>query len=496
MTFVYGAPQRENRAEFWEKLTLLGASKVSAWILSGDFNDILDNSEKVGGPPRHEGSFLNFRSFVSQMGIWDVKHTGNHLSWRGMRYTHFVRSRLDRSLANAAWSESFPSGWCHYLRFEGSDHRPLITHFDTSRLKRKKLFRFDSRLQGNPEIRQLIADAWTSPSLTSVKSKINTCRRHIIQWTKDQHKNSSQQIKDKQEALEAALSADIPDPSLISSLSLGLEKDYKEEELFWRQRSLILWLQSGDRNTGFFHATTRGRRSRNRLTVIEDDNGVAAHEEDQITKTITDYFNKIFKANESNDLQILDDISLPMVSQEMNDALRATPSLDEIRRAVFDIHPDKAPGPDGFSAGFFRAYWDVIGADISKEIQSFFETGAFPANLNDTHVCLIPKGIGSKKVSDYRPIALCNVSYKIIAKILTHRLQPLLHLLISEHQSAFVSGRAITDNVLITHEILHFLRISKAKKRCSMAVKTDMSKAYDRIEWTFLRAVLEKMNFH
>ena len=91
---------------------------------------------------------------------------------------------------------------------------------------------------------------------------------------------------------------------------------------------------------------------------------------------------------------------------------------------------------------------------------------------------------------------LCSTHYKIIAKILTKRLQPLLPRIISPHQLAFVPKRAIGDNVLITHEILHYLRTSKAKIRCSMVVKTDMSKAYDRIEWTFLEAVLRRLGFH
>lgn len=119
-----------------------------------------------------------------------------------------------------------------------------------------------------------------------------------------------------------------------------------------------------------------------------------------------------------------------------------------------------------------------------------------PRNLNETHIRLIPKIQGPKQVADYRPIALCNVYYKIISKLLTRRLQPLLSHLVSENQSAFIPGRAISDNVLITHEVLHFLKTSGAKKSISMAVKTDMSKAFDRVEWKFIEVVLHKLGFH
>lgn len=175
----------------------------------------------------------------------------------------------------------------------------------------------------------------------------------------------------------------------------------------------------------------------------------------------------------------------------MNSQLISIPDASEIRRALFEINPDKAPGPDGFSASFYQNFWDIIGPDVVKDIQCLFDTSSLNRRQNETHVRLIPKITGPRKVADYRLIALCTTHYKIIAKILTMRLQPLLQDLISKQQSAFVKNRAISDNVLITHEILHYLQTSGARVRCSMAVKTDMSRAYDRIEWGFSREFLE-----
>lgn len=128
------------------------------------------------------------------------------------------------------------------------------------------------------------------------------------------------------------------------------------------------------------------------------------------------------------------------------------------------------------------------------EIRDFFVSGQLQRRFNETHVRLIPKIKSPKTVMDYRPIALCSTHYKVIAKILCKRLKPVLPTLVSPHQSA--AGRSISDNVLITHEILHYLRTSSAKKHCSMTVKTDMSKAYDRLEWSFLRDVMTRFGFH
>ena len=220
------------------------------------------------------------------------------------------------------------------------------------------------------------------------------------------------------------------------------------------------------------------------------------YKEEDIAKVIVTYYQSLFTSMEGNRADTVTRALERRVSDEENEKLIGQPSASEIREAVFSIHADKAPGLDGFSASFYHSNWDTIGPDIVTEVQGFFDSGVLPPRINETNIRLIPKIKNPQAVADYRPIALCNVYYKIISKILTKRLQPLLSSIISENQSAFVPGRAIADNVLITHEVLHFLKTSDAEKRCAMAVKTDMSKAYDRLEWEFVELVLKRLGFH
>lgn len=310
-----------------------------------------------------------------------------------------------------------------------------------------------------------------------VLSKLDRTRRNIISWVKAQAAENKDKIFSNQKMLELALSDQNPNQDRILELKQLLQTAYAEEEAFWRQRSRIQWLNEGDRNSNFFHAVTRGRRARNRFSVIENEAGHAFYEEDQIVDAFVTFYRQLFTAGNSDSQAVIEEALSPKITLENNLSLIALPNKAEVREAIFAINPDKAPGPDGFSAGFYQQFWDIVGDDVYCDIRGFFETSHLHPRQNETHIRLIPKKKSSKRVSDYRPIALCTTHCKIIAKLLTKRIQPLLHSIISPSQSAFVPERAISDNVLITHEIFHYLRRSGAKKHVSMAVKTDMSKA-------------------
>lgn len=144
---------------------------------------------------------------------------------------------------------------------------------------------------------------------------------------------------------------------------------------------------------------------------------------------------------------------------------------------------------------FYKSYWDIVGDDLCLLVQDFFRSGRFIRKLNQTFIVLISKKEGASNFNQFRPISLCNVSYKVISKILANRIRQVLDKLISPFQSAFISGRWIAENSVLAQEIMTTLK-RKIGKGGLMGLKLDMSKAYDHIEWTFLHKVLLSNGFN
>lgn len=138
--------------------------------------------------------------------------------------------------------------------------------------------------------------------------------------------------------------------------------------------------------------------------------------------------------------------------------------------------------------------WKTIENDVYASVGDILNNGGDLKDWNDTLIALIPKKKKVERVTDFRPINLSNVCYKIVAKVLANRWRQVLDKVIYQCQSAFIPGRLITDNILIVFECMYWLRHSKSKQGY-VAFKLDMSKAYNRVEWRYMEAVMSKLGF-
>ena len=181
------------------------------------------------------------------------------------------------------------------------------------------------------------------------------------------------------------------------------------------------------------------------------------------------------------------------LSDEVCDELSHEVTDDEIKTALWSMKAFKAPGPDGLHAGFFQHFWLIVESSVREEVKKIFRDKRMPEYLNKTHITLIPKVQGLESLSNYRPISLCNSVYKIVTKIIVARLRPHLNQVISPFQTAFIPYRKGINNAIIAQELIH--TISKAKgKKGYMMIKVDLEKAYDKLEWSFIREMLLRVN--
>jgi hypothetical protein len=266
------------------------------------------------------------------------------------------------------------------------------------------------------------------------------------------------------------------------------------EEEFWALKSRMEWSLLGDRNTSFFHTSVLCRRHRNKIWCLRDPLGNWSQSTTQLKTLIRDYFVKLYSTEcTASNLYNSPAPNCVSFSEEIKATLGEDVSKQEIAAAFKSFKPFKAPGPDGFHPIFFQRFWHIVGDSITAYLEEIFQKRTIPQKLNETLVCLIPKVGKPKLIQQFRPIGLCNTIYKAITKVLVNRLKPYLSDVVHPLQASFVPGHKASDNVILVQEIIHSMTLSRSKIG-TMAIKINLEKAYDRLEWSFIRRTLQHFN--
>ncbi|XP_057793273.1 uncharacterized protein LOC131009888 [Salvia miltiorrhiza] len=257
------------------------------------------------------------------------------------------------------------------------------------------------------------------------------------------------------------------------------------------QKSRSRWLKDGDVNSGFFHKVINGRRLKNEISGLSvKDSWIEKPKE--VKREVKAHFEAQFRERSRVRPLLPEDFVHKKIPDNTREWLDIPFTEDEIKTAVWNCEGGKSPGPDGFNFNFMKKCWGIIKGDLLEVMKEFHAHGKLARGYNPPFIALISKKEDASELKEFRPISLINCLYKAISKVLASKLKQVMHLLISECQSAFVEGRYILDGVIVLNKIIEE---AKRRKKGITMFKIDFAIAYDTVDWDFLDIMLEKMNF-
>lgn len=276
---VYFSSRPDERKGQWEAFLKYKVCLGDDWAMWGDMNDIVCEDEKRGGVCPTRLATGGFQRFIDQCQLLDFGFTGYPFTWRNNRANEgFIQECLDRALATPSWRTRFANASVEHLDSVGSDHSALLLNLNPHAVRNRVPFRFDARWVKEDDMQNLVQQAWNVQTqgsrLFNVQNKIRECRSSIQNWKKRKRVHSGQKVTELKEKIYRIQNGQEPySHTSLQGLRAQLQQEWDKEESFWRQKSRIDWLKQGDKNTSFFHASVLQRRSRNRISGLENSNG-------------------------------------------------------------------------------------------------------------------------------------------------------------------------------------------------------------------------------
>ncbi|GJX96968.1 peptidase C48, SUMO/sentrin/Ubl1 [Tanacetum coccineum] len=375
-----------------------------------------------------------------------------------------VLKKLDRVMGNNSFINNHNNAYANFLPYGISDHIPTILICPGVVRKINKSFRLANYITEKEEFEGIVKEEWkyncNGYAMYQLVKKLKNLKPHLnkLNWKNGNLFQKVEELKEKLSDIQERIDKEPLNRSLreeeVKTLKEYINATQDEEKLYFKRQNKI-------------------------HTVMGVDGSI--HEKDKVGIQFVNHFESfIGTKSDAENMEVKDEVLFNKIDAYDAECMTKEITDDEIKRALFDIKDDKARGPDGYTSKFFKKAWVTIKKDFCNAIKEFFRTGKLLGEVNATLITLVPKVQTPINVTDFRPIACCNVVYKCISKILTNRIKPVLNKLVDQNQSAFLPGRAIIDNILLTQELLRGYNNNNGPKRCSL--KIDMQKAYDTMK--------------
>ncbi|XP_020598468.1 uncharacterized protein LOC110038052 [Phalaenopsis equestris] len=390
-----------------------------------------------------------FKDQSNLAGLYDLGFSGPKFTWRRGQ----LWERLDRIFVNSMWLNEFIHNSVQHLSMTGSDHRPLLMKISASNVKHKTSFRYLNMWSSHKDFFNQVSLVWrdchTSNPLIKLWKLQKKLGRHLSNWNWKIVGDINLNVVEAEKSVanleaELEINPDVEKDLLIANKNLMNAICMQED--FFAQKAAKTRFCEGDRNSKYFHAWIKFRRKWNTIHKIKETDGKWLHSKDLIATNAVKYYQILFKQPSALRPSIQQELFCRDENFMWGLDLTSVPGEEEIWSALASIYSPKVAGPDGFSADFYKKSWKIIKDDIIKVVQGFFRGLDVPNYFKCCNITLIPKSSSAIPWDLFKPINLTNVISKMISKVISNRLQPLLPKLICENQSAFIKGRSIVEN--------------------------------------------------
>ena len=497
--FVYGYNTIIQRRTLWDNLR--DWNPTTPWMVMGDFNSILSLDDRHGVSQVSSYEYSDFHSCCMDLGLTDLLYAGNHYTWnRGNSW-----SKIDRVMVNRFWpTGALPVSVVFRPPGSLSDHAQAWIQIHEQQSHGRRNFKFFNMWTSHEKFMQMVDQYWVrrfrGHPMFILCSKLKSLKKPLKELNRHHFGHISARV--------ARLSSDLERVQLLrlsnldcnmlleqeKNLRLQLVNMKSAEKMFYSQKLKFKFLEESDKGSKFFHSLMNQQHKRNFISAIDKRNGQSTTSLDEVGAIFVDHFKDLLgTARMTIDLDSSIISKGPCLEASDHNELLAPVTSDEIKASLFGIDNDKAPGPDGFSSLFFKKCWGIVGTDFCLAIKDFFSSGCLLKQINHSVIALIPKSANACTPSEFRPIACCNVIYKVISKLISGRLALALKKIVSPSQNAFLGGRKMSDSIHLIQELLRSYSRKRATPRCML--KVDFKKAFDSIQWNFIKNVLLQLGF-
>ena len=263
-------------------------------------------------------------------------------------------------------------------------------------------------------------------------------------------------------------------------------------------RTKANWIENGEKPGKYFCSLEkRNFVNKNIVKVVNDKNESVTNQEEILNEIKLFYQvlyqNNVDKLEEVTLSTLLNENTVPKLSDEQKQVLETHISSSEVHKSLKNLKNNKSPGTTGFPADFFKFFWNDIGAFLVRSFNCSIRKGELSTSQKLGIVSILPKGNKPREfLKNWCPISLLNTTYKIFSGIIANRLKEVLDTLIHENQKGFLSGRFIGENTRLMYDIISQTEV---QDKSGMVLLLDFEKAFDSVSWNYIIKVLQFFNF-